>query len=130
MLLFSTFLGEAYTLPETNMFALKIGGWKTIFSFWGVSLFSGANCSFKKSSDFRRAEIKIIYQINSRHSVFLAKFQIFFVGGDCSRKGEDTKRASSKQQWTLIFRLQMFEKRTPKLGEDEPILTFAYFQLG
>ena len=54
-------------------------------------------------------------------------------------KGEDTKRASSKQQWTLIFRLQMLEKKknlsigggfifffgifTPKIGEDDPILT-------
>ena len=32
------------TLQETNSSHLKIDGWKTILSFWGPGLFSGANC--------------------------------------------------------------------------------------
>ena len=32
------------TLPETNGLHLNMDGWKTIVSFWGPGLFSGANC--------------------------------------------------------------------------------------
>ena len=31
-----------HQLPETNSSHLKMGGWNTILSFWGKSLFSGA----------------------------------------------------------------------------------------
>ena len=87
---------------EKHMPSLKLtcSLWKLVVgrrSFpFGRFLFSGANCSFKKSSDLRWAEIKIIYQINSRHSVFLAKFQIFFVGGDCSRERRRHKKGILK----------------------------------